>query len=458
MAVQLDYLAPAGWKPENPDENYIISLLDIEIADGISDDEETFKKAAASIASESSTGTWTNVYDGEGSGITKANEMRALAYDLDYSTRTFKVAYQIDLFEYDNMSGFLAGLIGNIEGMKMLKALRCLDIRFPRKVIEAFPGPAFGVPGVREFMNKPNGPLLCTVPKPKIGRTAEEQAELARILFTAANGEYDGIKDDENLTNLYFNKFEDRCRLVHKVRREVEEQTGKRKFSLTNVTHSNIDKMLERANMIKEEGGRWMMLDCVTTGFAAVHSMRLKNPGLAIHAHRAMHGFMTRESGEGAYNLGKILDFSMSMTLLAKIMRMLGVDSLHGGTPKGKMEDYGEALQIRDTLQLEETPATKLSLGQKWYGTKPVWHTASGGLHAGTVPEVLKKLGEDTVIQCGGGSLGHPDGIEAGVEAIVQARDIVMNKTNVDEWLAANPNSALARAAEHWGFDPRIVY
>jgi len=458
MAVQLDYLAHEGWQPENPDEDYVISLLDIEIADGIPDDEETFKKAAASIASESSTGTWTNVYAGEGSGIPLANEMRALAYDLDYPTRTFKVAYQIDLFEYDNMSGLLAGLIGNIEGMKMLKALRCLDIRFPRKIIEAFPGPAFGISGVREFMNKPHGPLLCTVPKPKLGRTAEEQADLARILFTAANAEYDGIKDDENLTNLKFNKFEDRCRLVHAVRREIEEKTGKKKFSLTNTTHSNIDKMLERANLIKEEGGRWMMLDCVTTGFAAVHTVRLKNPGLAIHAHRAMHGFMTRESGEGAYNLGKILDFSMSMTLLAKLMRMLGVDSLHGGTPKGKMEDYGEAERIRDVLQLDETPATKLSLGQKWYGMKPVWHTASGGLHAGTVPEVLKRLGEDIIIQCGGGSLGHPDGIEAGVEAIVQARDIVMNKLDVNKWLEENPNSALARAAEHWGFDPRIVY
>lgn len=456
MAVQLDYLAPKGWQPENPDEDYVISWIDIELADDVPQDEKTFQDAAASVAAESSTGTWTKVYEGPGSGVPLANEMRALAYDLDYETKTFKIAYQVDLFEYDNISGLLAGLVGNIGGMKMIKALRCLDIRFPRPIIEALPGPQYGIEGVRELLNKPEGPLLCTVPKPKLGRTAEEQAKLAEILFTTANGEYDGIKDDENLTNLKFNKFDNRCKLVHTVRRKVEKESGKRKFFLCNITHSNLETMIQRAELIKNEGGRWLMIDCVTTGFAAVHSIRTMNPGLAIHAHRAMHGFMTRESGD--VNKGEIIDFSLSMYLLAKLMRMLGVDSIHGGTPKGKMEDYGEALRIRDVLQMEETPATDVTLGQNWFGMKPVWHTASGGLHAGTVPTVMEKLGKDIIIQCGGGSLGHPDGIEAGIEAIVQARDIVMEGEDLQKWLEDHPDSALDHAADHWGFDPRIVY
>lgn len=456
MAVQLDYLAPKGWQPPNADEDYIITYLDIELAEGIADN--AFEQAAASCAAESSTGTWTKVYDGPGSGIQMAEKMKAVAFDLEPEYKTFKIAYKADLFEIDNMSGLLAGIIGNIEGMKMLKALRCMDIRFPHKMVQVFPGPRFGIQGVREFLEIPEGPLFCTVPKPKIGRTAQEQADLARILFTAANGEYHGIKDDENLTNLSFNKFEDRCKLVHAVQREVEAQTGKKKFYLNNVSHSNIDTMLERTQMIKDNGGRWFMIDCVTTGFAAIHTMRLKNPGLAMHAHRAMHGLMTRESGPGARNKGQIFDFSMSMLALAKIMRLLGVDSLHGGTPKGKMEDYDEALRIKDALQLDETPATPLSLGQKWYGTKPVWHTASGGLHAGTISEVINKLGKDILIQCGGGVLGHPDGIEAGVEAVIQAKNLTLKGEDINSWIQANPDSALAHAAKYWGFEPKIVY
>ncbi len=449
------YIAPKGWKPKDPDENYVITYLDIELADGIGMDQ--FETVVAACAAESSTGTWTKVYDGKDSGVAMAEKMRAIAFDLEPETKTFKIAYRVDLFELDNMSGLLAGVVGNIGGMKMIKALRCLDIRFPRAMVQAFPGPQFGIEGVREMLQVERGPLLLTVPKPKVGRTAKEQAELAKILFTAGNGEYHGIKDDENLTSLFFNNFDERCELVHRVRREVEEKTGKRKFYLANITHSNLDTMISRADKIKAYGGRWMMMDVVTTGFAALHTMRLRSPGLAIHAHRAMHSLFTRESGPGVHDKGEIYDFSMSMVVNSKIMRLLGVDSLHGGAPKTKMENYGEPKLIRDALQLDITPETSVTLGQNWFGMKPVWHVASGGLHPGSVPEVLRQLGEDVMLQCGGGVLGHPWGIEAGVEAVIQAKDLALGNGNLEQWLKDNPESALAKAAQHWGFGPKIV-
>jgi ribulose-bisphosphate carboxylase large chain len=449
------YIAPKGWKPKNSDEDYVISYLDIELADGIGMDK--FENVVAACAAESSTGTWTKVDDGKDSGVKMAEKMKGVAFDIDPQTKTFKIAYKKELFETGNLSGLLAGIAGNIDGMKMLKAFRLLDIRFPKEWIEAMPGPAFGVDGIRQQLGIPTGPILCTVPKPKVGRTDKEQAKLARILFTAANGEYQGMKDDENLTSLFFNKFEDRVKEVHKVRREVEQSSGKKKFYLCNITHSDIDVMMDRVNMIKNEGGRWMMIDVVTTGFAAIHTMRKRNTGLAIHAHRAMHSLFDRESGPGVYDRGEIKDFSMSMVLIAKLMRLVGVDSLHGGAPKTKMENYGEPKLIKDALQNDITPETSMTLGQNWYGMKPVWHVASGGLHPGSLEEVIKQLGEDIMIQCGGGVLGHPWGIEAGVEAVVQARDLAMQRIDMKEWITKNPNTALAKAADHWGFGPRIV-
>lgn len=456
MAVQFNYVAPKGWKPKNPDEEYLITYLDIELADGISDDK--FEDAAGSCAAESSTGTWTKVDEGKHSGTKLADKLKAIAYDLDPKTKTFKIAYKKEIFEEGNMAGIFAGIAGNIDSMKMLKAFRLIDVRFPKSIVKSFQGPQFGIDGVRKFMNIERGPLLCTVPKPKVGRTAKEQAYLARILFTAAQGEFQGIKDDENLTSLYFNKFEDRCRLVHEVQREIERKSGKKKLYLCNTTHSDMDIMLERADMIKENEGRWMMMDVVTTGFAAVQTVRKHNPGLAIHAHRAMHGLLDRESGPGVHDRGRIFDFSMSMVVIAKIMRLLGVDSLHGGAPKTKMENYNEPKLIQEALQADITPESDMTLGQNWFGMKGVWHTASGGLHAGTMGDSITKLGEDIIIQGGGGVLGHPWGIEAGVEAFVQARDIAMEKGDVKKWVIEHPDSALAKAASHWGFDPKIVY
>ncbi|MFA7682841.1 MAG: RuBisCO large subunit C-terminal-like domain-containing protein, partial [Candidatus Dojkabacteria bacterium] len=141
----------------------------------------------------------------------------------------------------------------------------------------------------------------------------------------------------------------------------------------------------------------------------------------------------------------------------SKLMRLLGVDSLHGGAPKTKMENYGEPKLIKDTLQNDITPESSMTLGQNWFGMKPVWHVASGGLHPGSVEAVVQQLGEDIILQAGGGTLGHPWGIEAGVEAMVQARDLAMQRIDTKEWITRNPDTALAKAADYWGFGPKIV-
>lgn len=486
MAVQLNYIAPRGWQPPEADINYVIVLFKLQLAPGVGED--MFVQATASVAAESSTGTWTTVEAGPESGMKLADSYKALAFDLDETNHMFKVAYPVDLFEPGNISGFLAGPVGNVAGMKMVQGLRIFDIRFPKKFVESFPGPRFGIDGLREILElKDKQPILGTVPKPKVGRTAEEQANLARRLWTAGDGSYEFIKDDENLTSLVFNKFEDRCRAVHKVQREIEAASGKKKLYLCNITHSDIDVMINRANLIASEGGRVMMIDVVTTGFAALHSMRNKNPGLFIHAHRAMHGFITRESGPGIRGQGSLWGFSVSMLTLSKIYRLLGVDSLHIGSPKSKMQDYGESELIDAAmnpdevnghdpfsqfhiteeeqhslvaLSLNETKPDSIyhSLGQKWYNTKPVWSVASGGLHPGVLDTVVSKLGSDIFIQLGGGVLGHPRGAERGVEAALEARRAIASGTTILEFVKTNPTSALAEAVALWGTEPKIVY
>ena len=55
---------------------------------------------------------------------------------------------------------------------------------------------------------------------------------------------------------------------------------------------------------------------------------------------------------------------------------------------------------------------------------------ASGGIHAGQMHQLLHYLGEDVVLQFGGGTIGHPMGIQAGatanrvaLEAMILARN-----------------------------------
>ena len=55
---------------------------------------------------------------------------------------------------------------------------------------------------------------------------------------------------------------------------------------------------------------------------------------------------------------------------------------------------------------------------------------ASGGIHAGQMHQLLHYLGEDVVLQFGGGTIGHPDGIQAGATANRVAAEVMIQARN----------------------------
>jgi ribulose-bisphosphate carboxylase large chain len=84
---------------------------------------------------------------------------------------------------------------------------------------------------------------------------------------------------------------------------------------------------------------------------------------------------------------------------------------------------------LRDE-RVEVDPARGIYFDQSWASMPGVMPVASGGIHAGQMHQLLHFLGEDVVLQFGGGTIGHPMGIAAGatanrvaVEAMIQARN-----------------------------------
>jgi ribulose-bisphosphate carboxylase large chain len=100
----------------------------------------------------------------------------------------------------------------------------------------------------------------------------------------------------------------------------------------------------------------------------------------------------------------------------------------------GKLE--GDPMAIRGYYQTlrgmkyDADPTLGLFFAQDWASLPAVMPVASGGIHAGQMHQLLHYLGEDVVLQFGGGTIGHPQGIAAGatanrvaVEAMIQARN-----------------------------------
>jgi ribulose-bisphosphate carboxylase large chain len=72
---------------------------------------------------------------------------------------------------------------------------------------------------------------------------------------------------------------------------------------------------------------------------------------------------------------------------------------------------------------------------------------ASGGIHAGQMHQLLHYLGEDVVLQFGGGTIGHPAGIQAGATANRVALEAMILARNEGHDMLGEGPAILAEAA-----------
>jgi ribulose-bisphosphate carboxylase large chain len=380
-------------------------------------------EAAAAVAGESSTATWTVVWTDL---LTACDVYRAKAYRVDpvpsAPDQFFAyVAYEGDLFEEGSLANMTASIIGNVFGFKAVKALRLEDMRIPHAYLKTFQGPATGVIVERERLDKFGRPVLGATVKPKLGLSGKNYG---RVVFEGLKGGLDFLKDDENINSQPFMRWRERFLYCIEGINRAAAATGEVKGSYLNITAATIEEMYERAEFAKALGSIIVMIDLVI-GYTAIQTMAIwaRKNDMILHLHRAGNSTYARQKNHG-----------INFRVICKWMRMSGVDHIHAGTVVGKLE--GDPLMIQgfyDTLL-----KTKLSIDlpkgiffdMGWASLRKCLPVASGGIHCGQIHQLLNYLGDDVVLQFGGGTIGHPDGIQAGatanrvaLEAIVLARN-----------------------------------
>jgi len=376
----------------------------------------SLKEAAGGVAAESSVGTWTELT------TIKPYVQKLAAKVFNIEDNNIQIAYPIELFEPGNMPNILSSVSGNVFGLRALKNLRLNDIQLPKELVKSFKGPRYGINGVRELLRVKNRPFVGTIIKPKLGLKTEDHAKVA---YEAWIGGCDIVKDDENLSSQRFNPFTDRVIRTLEMRDLAEKETGEKKVYMINIT-SETEEMVKRAQFVKDHGGRYLMIDILTCGFSALQTVRENDFGLVIHAHRAGHAAFTKNTKHG-----------ISMKVIAKVVRIMGVDQLHVGTVVGKMSETKEEVS-------ENCEATKTNM----FGLKKVLPVASGGLYPGVVPALMGFFGNDFVIQAGGGIHGHTNGTISGAKAMRQAVDATLKKTTLKDY--AKTHKELQVALKIW--------
>jgi len=399
------------------DLKYETKETDVICAFYVEPESVNIEEAAGGVAAESSIGTWTELT------TIKPYIEKLAAHIFRIEGNNVKIAYPIELFEFGNMPSILSSVSGNIFGLRTLKNLRLNNIHFPRELIRSFKGPKYGAEGIRKLLKVYDRPLVGTIIKPKLGLKTLDHAKVA---YEAWVGGCDIVKDDENLSSQRFNPFEDRVIKTLESRNKAEEETGERKVYMVNIT-AETKEMLKRAKFVLNKGGEYIMVDILTCGFAALQTLREQDFNLVTHAHRAGHAAFTKNPKHG-----------ISMQVIAKIARIIGVDQLHVGTVVGKMFETREEV-------VENCEALKKEMN----GLKTVLPVASGGLHPGLVPALMEFFGKDFVIQAGGGIHGHRDGTVAGAKAMRQAVDATLKNTPLSEY--AEKHGELEIALQTWG-------
>jgi ribulose-bisphosphate carboxylase large chain len=166
------------------------------------------------------------------------------------------------------------------------------------------------------------------------------------------------------------------------------------------------------------------MVDLVM-GYTALQSCALwaRKNDMILHLHRAGNSTYARQKDHG-----------INFRVICKWMRMAGVDHIHAGTVVGKLEGdplmvkgfYNTLLNVKTSVNLPQG----LFFAQDWASLRRCMPVASGGIHCGQMHQLINYLGTDVVLQFGGGTIGHPDGIQAGatanrvaLEAMIMARN-----------------------------------
>ncbi|MFZ1770233.1 MAG: RuBisCO large subunit C-terminal-like domain-containing protein, partial [Caldilinea sp.] len=234
-----DYYAP----DYTPTDNDLLCAFRIEPKPGVS-----MSEAAAAVAAESSTGTWTEVWSNQ---LTDLDFYKAKVYAIDGDIAF--IAYPLDLFEEGSIVNIMSSIVGNVFGFKAVAALRLEDMKIPLALVKTFPGPRVGLYDERVWSNKWERPLLGGTVKPKLGLPPRAYAT---IIYECLVGGLDTTKDDENMNSQPFSRWRDRFMYAQEAVVDAMAITNEFKGHWHNITAASTSEALRRMEYLHSMGAR----------------------------------------------------------------------------------------------------------------------------------------------------------------------------------------------------------
>ncbi|MGG2064617.1 2,3-diketo-5-methylthiopentyl-1-phosphate enolase [Bacillus sp. S14(2024)] len=397
----------------------------------IHDDSQSLIQKAEQIALGLTVGSWTHLphllqeqlKQHKGSVISveelEGNERTNIYLDKKVKRGLIKIHYPSANFSTD-----LPAIFTTVFGKLSLDGeIKLIDLTFSDDLKERFPGPKFGIDGIRNSLNVHDRPLLMSIFKGMIGRNI---GYLKTQLRDQASGGVDIVKDDEILFDNPLTPLSERIRAGKEVLQSVYETYGHKTLYAVNLSGRTYD-LKEKAKQAVAAGADILLFNVFAYGLDVLQALAEDDDiSIPLMAHPAV---------SGTYIASELYGFSSSL-LLGKLLRYAGADFSLFPSPYGTVSfKKEETLYVAKALTDENEPF------------KRSFPVPSAGIHPGLVPLLIRDFGQQCVINAGGGIHGHPSGAQGGGKAFRSAIDATLTNTPLHE--VNDPN--LQAALRLWG-------
>lgn len=406
------------------------------------DDKADFAKKAQGIAIGLTVGSWTELPAAKQAQMER-HLGKVVSVDVHEPQGGERYADIRIAYPDVNFSRDIPALLVTIFGkLSMDGRIKLTDLQVSDGFASAFPGPKFGLDGVRSLLGIHNRPLLMSIFKSVIGHDLDE---LKQQFYLQAAGGVDLIKDDEILFENPLTPIERRVEACLEASERASRGTGQKLLYAVNLTGPTF-QLKQQAHKAIEAGANAFLFNVLAYGFDVLHELAA-DPDISvpIMAHPAIAGALYPSPHYGI----------AANVLLGKLMRLAGADIVLFPSPYGSVVmPKEENMAIKHALLTEARSDYITGNAQESDVAGPLplkraFPVPSAGIHPGLVPLILRDFGHDTIVNAGGGVHGHPMGAASGGQAFRQAIDAVLAGRALRDY--AETHAELKAAIDIWG-------